>query len=108
MAMNKKLKEKWIAALESGKYKQAKGRLCKPKMKEKGYNYCCLGVLERIKGKSPKQIINIDKDTMHLGSNDEVCKYGLKRENRFKLAGMNDNGTTFKRIAKYLKENTHI
>lgn len=37
--MNKKYKEKWIDALESGEYKQIKGRL------RSSYGYCCLGVL---------------------------------------------------------------
>lgn len=43
--MLKELKEKWIAALESGKYQQAKGKL-----KRVGDTYCCLGVLCDISG----------------------------------------------------------
>ena len=37
--MNKEVKEKWVAALRSGKYKQTRGTL-----KDKT-GYCCLGVL---------------------------------------------------------------
>lgn len=37
--MNKEIKEKWVAALRSGKYTQSK-----QKLKTK-YGYCCLGVL---------------------------------------------------------------
>ncbi len=39
--MNKRIKKKWVAALESGKYKQTRGYL----KNEKGGGYCCLGVL---------------------------------------------------------------
>lgn len=37
--MNPKIKEMWIEALESGKYKQGYGQL------EKDNQFCCLGVL---------------------------------------------------------------
>ncbi len=37
--MNKEVKDKWIEALESGKYKQGQENL------RKGDKYCCLGVL---------------------------------------------------------------
>ena len=37
--MNQYVKQKWVAALRSGEYKQAGGRL------RKGDCYCCLGVL---------------------------------------------------------------
>lgn len=37
--MNPEVKAKWVAALRSGEYKQAKGRL------RDGDAYCCLGVL---------------------------------------------------------------
>lgn len=39
----------WVTALESGKYRQATGRLCKP-LKNKKLGYCCLGVLSKIQG----------------------------------------------------------
>lgn len=37
--MNQEIKQKWVEALRSGKYKQGQGYL------RKGNNYCCLGVL---------------------------------------------------------------
>jgi hypothetical protein len=40
--MNPDVKKKWVEALRSGEYKQAKGRL----MKHGGY--CCLGVLCKV------------------------------------------------------------
>jgi len=41
--MNAEIKEKWIAALVSGKYSQVKGKL------RRDNGYCCLGVLCDIK-----------------------------------------------------------
>lgn len=41
--MNKELKQKWVAALRSGEYKQGKGKLLYHENGET--SYCCLGVL---------------------------------------------------------------
>lgn len=41
--MEPEWKEKWIAALRSGEYKQGYGRLCT--IKDGSREYCCLGVL---------------------------------------------------------------
>lgn len=38
--MNPKVKQKWVEALRSGKYKQTRGVL-----RRRGGSYCCLGVL---------------------------------------------------------------
>lgn len=48
MKMPRELKEKWIEALRSGKYKQGYGVL-----KTKG-EYCCLGVLQELRGVEEK------------------------------------------------------
>jgi hypothetical protein len=42
--MPKKVKDKWVRALRSGKYKQATGTLYDPATK----GFCCLGVLEHV------------------------------------------------------------
>jgi len=41
--VNQEIKEKWVAALRSGEYKQGTGRLRIEIIG--GYQYCCLGVL---------------------------------------------------------------
>ena len=41
--MHKAYKEKWVKALRSGKYNQAKGQLVRERGDDK--TYCCLGVL---------------------------------------------------------------
>lgn len=43
MKMNKNVKQKWVKALKSDKYKQGKGALCHGN--QNGTKYCCLGVL---------------------------------------------------------------
>lgn len=42
----------WIAALESGKYRQCTGTLCS--VSNKKLTYCCLGVLSKIQGRLKK------------------------------------------------------
>jgi hypothetical protein len=44
MKMPIELKDKWVKALRSGKYKQGRGILYNPEEK----SFCCLGVLEHI------------------------------------------------------------
>lgn len=43
--MNPEIKQKWIAALESGKYVRAKGMLLIEDPERGGKKHCCLGVL---------------------------------------------------------------
>lgn len=42
--MNLQIAKKWITALKSGKYHQARGQLWK-RSNNRHYSYCCLGVL---------------------------------------------------------------
>lgn len=95
--------ETWPEALESGEYKQAKGQLYDPD--EKGY--CCLGVackllndMRLIKkddwindAELPEKAIAL----LSIGSSGEH-----KRENQ-SLANDNDNGKSFKQIAKLIR-----
>lgn len=59
--MNRELRDKWVAALRSGEYKQIRGRMYG------GPNecmtcYCCLGVASKIVGFDPfKEIENYRK-----------------------------------------------
>ena len=45
--MDQKLKQDWVEALRSGKYKQGRRALYKPYTEA----YCCLGVLCKVAGK---------------------------------------------------------
>ena len=99
----KKFKKTWIKALKSGKFEQADGAL----YDRDAHGYCCLGVACKIAGvkKSDlaggdfindehRELSDIKVPKMLLGSN------GLPS----KLAQMNDDGKSFKKIAKWIKK----
>ena len=118
--MPQKLKDKWLAALRSGKYKQGTGKL-----RDDSGGYCCLGVLEHcISGKVEK----------HAGKNDYLNDYltypslnwlskhniqfvnsvnrlhynptvGFKSGSKYELSIMNDSGDhDFNKIANIIEK----
>ena len=98
--MDKKLKQKWIRALRSGKYQQANGVLCN------NHNaMCCLGVLAVIQGASLGSIRGQATCNLAFGLNA-----GLRKKDREKLSYMNDgigdasSAKNFKEIAAYIKK----
>lgn len=114
--MNKEIKKVWIDALRSGKYKQGPDNMyCEGK-------HCCLGVLAEIYattelGMSPKDArANMPAlcDGYLAGWNEEgmgefpakpISSWaGIKRNTEEALAGMNDEGITFKQIADYIEK----
>ena len=89
--MDKELKAKWIKALRSGKYKQARSAL----VSDRGY--CCLGVLSRVLypdvkkrflAYPPCQLISKAKQKALANRND----------------GFNFPKHDFKQIADYIEE----
>ena len=59
--MNEQVKDKWVAALKSGKYKQARGYL----KTENGY--CCLGVL--------CELFIAESNELNVGGYDHITTY---------------------------------
>lgn len=120
--VNKKVMKKWVKALLSGKYKQGQGLLKQTDHKDI-IRHCCLGVLcelynedmkekkkkkltEKVDGfgvirfnKQPEHLPNIVKDWADL--NDNVGSIGAFDS----LATINDDGKTFKTIAKIIEKN---
>lgn len=110
--LNPSVKEKWLKALRSGKYKQSKGYLCDP------YGYCCLGVLAKIKNK----LDETDDTGYDFGS--DLAQNGTKLKAKeklvtcstfvpnnwvdytaqLKLVKMNDRGRSFKYIAAWIEK----
>lgn len=113
--MNKNAR-KWVRALLSGKYKQAKDQL------RDGNNFCCLGVACDLYAKEKKRV-KWNPDESFLG---EDCELPVKvanwlgltktcgqfnpdaRPDGFKieeasLAQLNDRGWSFKKIADFIK-----
>ena len=119
MAMNKVLKNKWLRALRSGRYRKTMSRL----VNDKGDAFCCLGVLADIQGCVWKEnelgrlhpIMPHGKKLMSSSafSPDLSCEGGFLRpraagglnmELQQRLAAMNDKGKTFKQIAKVIEK----
>lgn len=98
------MRDKWIAALRSGKYGQTKGRL------KRGENYfCCLGVACDISGAGHWESNN---DYYYLDAEDFVSHtlnsrlkaiFGLTNTEENEAISMNEEGRTFEEIADYLE-----
>ena len=119
--MNKRVMKKWVKALLSGKYKQGQG-LLKQTDHKNTIRHCCLGVLcelynEDMKEKKKKKltekadgfgVIRFNQQPEHLPSivknwadlNDNVGSIG----SIYNLAIINDDGKTFKTIAKIIEK----
>jgi hypothetical protein len=120
--MDKKFAFEWADELESGKYPQTSGRLFN------GYAYCCLGVACKMAGETfIRSGIAVGGEPIYFI--DDGHKNGGGLSDRVKnLAGMysimgafipgteaskklnslyvmNDEGKTFKEIAKHIREN---
>ena len=112
--------KKWVAALESGKYRQSTQALCT--LKRGKLTYCCLGVLSKVQGRLIKDDfyyydINDDSSLVLADENPCASVFGVSGElpasvwvrlpeGRWtnKLTGCNDDlGLSFKDIAKIVK-----
>lgn len=115
--MRKEVKDKWLAALRSGEYKQGKNQLID------GDNYCCLGVLCDIHSKTVKKKGVRFKDNMYFdgiyyntieltervqkwaGINSELGTFKYKNGKQSSLASLNDDkGKSFKEIANIIEK----
>ena len=111
--MNAKIKARWLKALRSGRYKQAKEQL-RTGFQPGPYSYCCLGVLCDLARKSGIGEWDDGKFNGHAGDLPEVVVdwAGLESSNPEVmtragidyLANLNDGGRTFKQIANYIEK----
>lgn len=107
--MDKELKAKWIKALRSGQYKQARRRLLDT---ETG-GMCCLGVLAKIQGCDLRAYGKLH--TLVTEKLPNGYGAGLRPRQRRALAARNDGSCdaddnqqkrhTFKQIADYIEKN---
>lgn len=108
--MDKTIAFKWIEALRSGKYKQAKGAM-RVKQKDGSYAYCCLGVLRHeVLGKKNAALDSGGQKIGVLSSRDvkdcELISYNPYIEQKdLRLSELNDNGKSFKYIANLIEKN---
>jgi len=100
--MNPEIKTKWLAALRSDDYAQAKGKLRQYGRKK----FCCLGVLADINGEAWKAH---DKRywTTAGGDRGMYCDHGtgLGYDDAMGLIDLNDSGRTFLEIADHVEAN---
>lgn len=96
--MDKTIKSKWVKALRSGKYRQARKTLL-----TRHGGMCCLGVLAKIQG---CDLTAQKKNGFSLISSDLPRGFnaGIKQNVRRKLASMNDSlSSSFNKIADYIE-----
>lgn len=111
MTKEKQNIKKWIKALRSGKYKQARGAL------RNRDDFCCLGVAcdrfhdETGEGEWRKEEFSERREFI-LPHGSHQASYlparvqrwlGIKNNGKW-LANMNDNGASFEEIADYLEK----
>lgn len=99
--------ERWIAALESGEFKQGKGQLCRFK------RHCCLAVACELFATEPKR--NRGSAGVYWGGECMVATHsvvealalystcGLSRKGDQRLSALNDAGKTFTQIAALVR-----
>jgi hypothetical protein len=99
--VNPELKAKWVEALRSGKYQQARGKL------RKGEKFCCLGVLCDLVDSSKWSRSRWDGE-LRLPPNPLIVELGITTQFSYystELSNMNDKGKTFPEIADYIEAN---
>jgi hypothetical protein len=104
--MKKEIAMRWVEALRSGDYKQGTEQL-----RDKNNNFCCLGVLCNLHAQDHPEIAAVQKNQItYLGTyafpRRTVYQWaGLKEGVGLRLASMNDDGRTFKQLARYIAAN---
>ena len=107
--MNPEIKSKWLAALRSDTYAQARSCLCIVSEGEPAH-YCCLGVLCEILGRPKKPDspgafcvrFLYDGEAMYP-TDDVLASVSLDPAEAVILAEMNDRGRPFREIADHIE-----
>ena len=100
----------WVKALEDGEYRQARGQLYR-----KG-GFCCLGVACKLYNKEKNKVLKYRKDgdlenfpevRDWLGLRNESGSFsaGIEGVDALDLVSLNDDGSSFKEIAKVIRAN---
>lgn len=119
--MKPAIKKLWVEALRSGRYKQGFGELRTNYLTASGApqkaTFCCLGVLCNIHAELHPKLAASQKDpNEYFGEEsylpERVAKWAGLEPNptvafsggEWQLAELNDNGRSFKKIAKLIEE----
>lgn len=102
--MDVTVKDKWLKALRSGNYKQAKGTL------RKTVGYCCLGVLcDVVDNTKWVACSGIEEGYYNWNRSMAYCPFDIQKTLKLSdidldiLMRMNDEGKTFSEIADYIE-----
>lgn len=97
--MDPELKAKWLDALRSGNYKQARGQLAI------GGGFCCLGVLNEIGGFDNPAAAGRLRD-LRADPDPSLCPFiAIPGKTQMNLAIKNDSYWSFEQIADWIEEN---
>ena len=94
--MNPKIKAKWMTALRSGDYKQAKGQL------KESDKFCCMGVLIDIQD---QEYLRTPGNNVTTSVPPDRFMAGLTTDQCCDLAKKNDGRWSFEEIAGYIEMN---
>lgn len=106
--MNAEVKKKWIKALRSGRYRQARGQLSEFDSSGRESN-CCLGVLCRVE-RVPRHLWADFAELSEVGADEFQDRVDLKSDEETQLIYRNDgmkdfegNPQSFSEIADYIE-----
>lgn len=103
MKFTQEFKDKWIAALRSGDYKQCKMNLYD------GVGFCCIGVAGKVCGMSEAELYNQEWIWDGMAGSRRVPSIIVGSDSDSNtiecLSSMNDAGTSFNTIADWIEEN---
>jgi hypothetical protein len=111
--MKQDIKQRWVEALRSGKYKQGTGRL-RDQNADGDDEFCCLGVLGDLYDRnrwSHGTEYRVSPEDCRVGTviavlpSDVIGDIGLTGAQQDQLAEMNDHGSSFEEIARWIEEN---
>lgn len=107
--LTQEIKDRWVAALRSGKYKQGRGTLCSYDGLSNERSFCCLGVLADLIDPEGWKV----RSYVSLSWRDPSCTTDLKQDTldldpQRKLIWMNDVGDTFADIADYIEAHLQV
>lgn len=104
--LDPEFKAKWVAALRSGRYRQAEGVL-KDNTDPKHLKYCCLGVACNLINRRGWEKMDYDvpsfDDSQFVMSADTRKQIGLSYQAQKGLVKRNDRGDTFDQIANHIE-----
>jgi hypothetical protein len=102
--MNQSIKQLWVAALRSGDYQQAKGRL-----RASNNSFCCLGVLCNLHAMARPEFAQHEKRKLSYDGDKELPSLrvrnwsGVSVGEMHRLAELNDYGRSFGEIADFIE-----